>query len=168
MGTACQQRTVQPPLDGILDTASLELHELQARLRQLTERIRTLKRALAALRELESASVALPQPASGASADQNAPASEYSEVALRSNPALRRACRIALLETCDGLSEEEMLVRITRRGSYTFSDPYSAKIEIANELNAMSQAGQVEQLKCSSGSKWKRVEPASEIATDFV
>lgn len=166
MGTGYQQRTVQHPVGGILDTASLELRELQARLLPLTRRIQTLKRALAALQDLQSASALHQQQTSSGCPDQNSLSPDYHEVTFQDDPALRRACRIALLEASEGLSEDEILIRITRRESYTFSDHYSGRTAIANELNAMFVACEAERVKCPSGTKWRRVEPASEISTD--
>ena len=166
MGTSYQQRTAQPPVGGILDTASLELRELQARLLPLTQRIRMLKRALEALHDLQSASAVHSQRTCSGCPDQNSLSPDYHEVAFQDDPALRRACRIALLEACDGLSEDEIFIRIIRRESYSFSDQYSARTAIANELNAMSVACEAERVKCSSGAKWRRVEPASESFTD--
>jgi hypothetical protein len=151
MGTSYQQRSVQPPVGEILYTASLELRELRACLLQLTRRIQTLKRALAALRDFESDCLAQPRRAFASSPD------EHPELALESDPALRRACRIALLESCEGLSEDEILARITRRGSYSFLDQNFAKIAIANELREMSKACEAQRVRCASGAKWRRL-----------
>ena len=166
MGTGYQQRILQPPVGEILDTASLELRELQGRLRQLTQRIRTLRRALVVLQDLQSACGTQPQPTSKSSAEGNSSSLECQDVVFQRDPALRRACRIALLEATEEISEEEILERINRRGSYSFPDQASARVAIASELEAMSKTREAARVRDSSGSKWRRAESELDVAAE--
>ena len=149
---------VQSPVAEVLRAASLELRELHDRQLQLTKRIRTLRSAMAALHNLQRASAHSTQASSPCSETiLPAPASRTENCG---EADLRRACRIALLESCDALSDDEVLARIVRRGSYFFAD-YAAAIEaVTRELAAMSKDGEVE--IDPSVSKWKRVVSAGD------
>jgi len=69
---------------------------------------------------------------------------------------LRRACRIALLETAEAIPAAEIRARILRRGSFLFLEPNSAVPAILAELNRMADDGEV----CFSGAghdcRWRR------------
>jgi hypothetical protein len=73
------------------------------------------------------------------------------------NPDLRRACRIALLETANAVSDSELLARITRRGSFYFADTDSALLAIDQELTAMAEQGEVLAINSSSRRLWQRI-----------
>jgi hypothetical protein len=76
------------------------------------------------------------------------------------NPDLRRACRIALLETANAVSDRELLDRITRRGSFCFADTDSALFAIDQELTAMAEQGEVQPINSSSQRLWERISSA--------
>jgi len=73
------------------------------------------------------------------------------------NPDLRRACRIALLETANAVSDSELLARIIRRGSFCFADNDSALLAIDQELTAMAEQGEVSPIDGSSQRMWQRI-----------
>jgi hypothetical protein len=70
---------------------------------------------------------------------------------------LRRACRIALLETANAVSDGELLARITRRGSFCFADTDAALRAIDQELTAMAEQGEVQPIHSSSQRLWQRI-----------
>jgi hypothetical protein len=76
------------------------------------------------------------------------------------NPDLRRACRIALLETANAVSDSELLARITRRGSFCFADTDSALLAIDQELTAMAEQGEILAINSSSQRLWQRISSA--------
>jgi len=79
------------------------------------------------------------------------------------NPDLRRACRIALLETANAVSDDELLARITRRGSFCFADTDSALLAIDGELTAMAEQGEVRAINNSSRRLWQRIALAHDL-----
>jgi hypothetical protein len=78
------------------------------------------------------------------------------------NPDLRRACRIALLETANAVSESELLARIARRGSFCFADTDSALLAIDQELTAMAEHGEVRAINASPQRLWQRIASAQD------
>jgi len=75
----------------------------------------------------------------------------------KQNADLRRACRIALLETANAISGSELMARIIRRGSFCFADRDSAVLAIDQELTAMAEQGEVQAINSSSQRLWQRV-----------
>jgi len=75
----------------------------------------------------------------------------------KQNADLRRACRIALLETANAISDSELMARIIRRGSFCFADRDSAVLAIDQELTAMAEQGEVQAINSSSQRLWQRV-----------
>ena len=155
MLTDHQSASVESPVLEVLRAAGHELRELRDRQVQVTKRIRTLRSTMAALQNLQHG--------------QHAPSNEVESSSRKplvspceSDEELRRACRIAMLESAEGLTKDEVFARIVRRGSYHFADIVSAKAALRVELNAMVRDGELECETDESGSKWKRVATARE------
>jgi hypothetical protein len=166
----------------VLKVANTELRKLRAHHRMVTERIRRLRIVVDALGELGANAAssqpgdrtASPEPAarglSGvtwAARDSirgsNKHHARNTAGRTRSrNPDLRRACRIALLETLDAISREEVYERIVRRGSFRFASGESAASSIVEELNAMTKHGELRRIQGPFGWLWQRVPPATE------
>ena len=141
---------VPAPVIEVLKAASVELRELKDRQTQLTKRIRTLRSTMTALQNLQhSRRASCEQDESGTA--------KHTSADNGTDPELRRACRIAMLEALEGLTKEEVLARIVRRGSYRFAHLASAKTAIRRELSAMVEEGELECETYEFGWKWKRV-----------
>ena len=159
----------------VLGAVIHELRELRASYKRVAKRIRVLRGAMHALRELDAQSCGdRPQQIEGRIASWER-ASEPSAVLpsedtiCRTSPMqkrgihdkrnadLRRACRIALLETANAISDSELLTRINRRGSFCFADPDSAVLAIDQELTAMAEQGEVQAINSSSQRLWQRI-----------
>ena len=69
---------------------------------------------------------------------------------------LRRACRIALMESDDAASTEEISSRILRRGSFPFKNLEHASTAIARTLDIMAREGETFNLNNDAHPRWKR------------
>ena len=70
---------------------------------------------------------------------------------------LRRACRIAVMETDQAASAEDIRSRILRRGSFPFTNLEYAAVAIARTLDIMAEAGEVFSLDNGPDRRWKRI-----------
>jgi hypothetical protein len=70
---------------------------------------------------------------------------------------LRRACRIAVMETDRAASADDIRSRILRRGSFPFKNLESAAVAIARTLDMMVVAGEVFGLDNGPQRRWKRI-----------
>jgi hypothetical protein len=70
---------------------------------------------------------------------------------------LRRACRIAVMETDQAASAEDIRSRILRRGSFPITNLEYAAIAIARTLDMMVEAGEVFSPENGSDRRWKRI-----------
>jgi hypothetical protein len=136
-------------LFAVLKTAAHELRDLQARQHELNKRIRSVRSAVHALQRLHPAQTVEP----AKPVVQNGPTSSVHDA----DELLVRACRIALLETYDPLSVDEIYARIVRRGSFHFSNAASAKSAITWQLDAMVSQGEVLRIISDYQTKWQRV-----------
>ena len=68
---------------------------------------------------------------------------------------LRRACRIALMESDEAASTEEICSRILRRGSFPFKDLAHARATIARTLEVMARAGEASSINNDGRRRWK-------------
>ncbi len=73
------------------------------------------------------------------------------------HPALKRACRIALLEGEPAASVKEIYSRIVRRGSFQFDSPRLAHPLVARALNIMTEAGEIRCFKNDNLWRWQRL-----------
>jgi len=163
----------------VLNAVVAELQDLRASYKRVTRRIRILRGAVQALRELEH------RPDDGLEKSSNADktsrrhfrgfTNSFSDetfcavsvvggsTPMRSkDPAISRACRIALLETAEPVSIEEIYFRVMRRGSYRFPNDNAALQSIADELNVMRDQGEVRELEHLSKRHWQRVTPKND------
>jgi hypothetical protein len=69
---------------------------------------------------------------------------------------LRRACRIAVMETDEAASAEDIRSRILRRGSFPFKNLEYAAVAIAQTLDMMAKEGEVFSLDGGPHRRWKR------------
>jgi hypothetical protein len=69
---------------------------------------------------------------------------------------LRRACRIAVMETDVAASAEDIRSRILRRGSFPFNNLQYAAVAIARTLDMMAEEGEVFSLDNGPYRRWKR------------
>jgi len=74
-----------------------------------------------------------------------------------SDERLRRACRIAVMETDQAASADDIRSRILRRGSFPFKNLESAAVAIARTLDMMVGAGEVFSLDNGPQRRWKRI-----------
>jgi hypothetical protein len=155
-----------------------ELRELRASYNRVAKRIRVLKDAMHALKELGAQSFCdRPDPvevkitSTGRSFGPSTiltsndsvcrvPAIPKRRMHNNQNPDLRRACRIALLETANAVSENELLARITRRGSFCFANTDLALRAIHHELTAMAEQEEVQAINSSPQRLWQRISPS--------
>ena len=159
----------------VMELLRAELDGLLARREEIRERIHNLHQVIYGLQEigrldtddLRSGSL---QPASrritshrnssGIAVDAHATGELPSCV--RSNtkyahPALRRACRIALLEGQAAASVKEIYSRIVRRGSFPFDRLRLAHPLVAWALNIMTEEGEIRCFKNVTPWRWQRI-----------
>ncbi|HVR26272.1 MAG TPA: hypothetical protein VMU26_23465 [Candidatus Polarisedimenticolia bacterium] len=73
-----------------------------------------------------------------------------------SDERLRRACRIAVMETDEAASAEDIRSRILRRESFSFKNLEYAAVAIARTLDMMAEEGEVFSLDNDPHRRWKR------------
>ena len=162
-------------VSAVMELLRAELDGLLARREEIRERIHNLHQVIYGLQEigrldtddLRSESL---QPASrriinhpnssGIAVDEHATGELPSCV--RSNtkyahPALRRACRIALLEGQAAASATEIYSRIVRRGSFLFDSLRLAHPLVAWALNIMTEEGEIRCFKNVTPWRWQRI-----------
>jgi len=136
-------------LFAVLQIATHELRDLQARHREVNRRIRSVRSAVNALRRLNLDQAGEPE----MSLNPHQPATSVQD----GDELLVRACRIALLETYDPLSVNEIYARIVRRGSFHFGDAPSAESSITRQLLRMASHGEVLRIVTAYQTKWQRI-----------
>jgi hypothetical protein len=159
----------------VLGAVIHELRELRASYNRVAKRIRVLRDAMHALKELDAQTfcdrpdqVEVTITSRGRSSEPSTiltsndsvcrvPAIPKRRIHDNQNPDLRRACRIALLETANAVSESELLARITRRGSFCFANTDLALRAIHQELTALGEQGEVQAINSPSQSLWQRI-----------
>ncbi len=70
---------------------------------------------------------------------------------------MRRACRIALLETDEPATVDEIYSRIAQRESFSFANAYQATAAIRQTLNLMTAQGEALIVDTNPRPRWKRV-----------
>lgn len=163
----------------VLKLAHGELRELRAHYRAVTERIRKLRIVVDALGELDDQGTRADGEENLRSSghrpnfnsNRTSAIGNYSreknkpQKRIRSlNPDLCRACRIALMETLEPASPEDVYRRIVRRGSFRFATPESARSSIVRELHALYDGGELERIEGSRATLWQRIIPAGDSA----
>ena len=168
------QPSVRASASEVARLVALEMSELHSRYREVTMRIRKLRIAMGALQELDTANNKQPEIlVEGGTLDNETNKSCPSKQTEGRRPDsmsgvqtvrrsrtqssdLARACRIALMEAVDPVSEGDVYSRILRRGSYCFGSPTFAMLHIAKELNAMVEDGDLDLVGDSSKPLWQR------------
>lgn len=173
-------------VSAVVELAQAELDSLLARREQIRKRIQNLHQVIYGLQQfarldtndLPSGS---PKPAigrctnppigSGIAVDEHANGELRSCV--RSNtshahPALRRACRIALLEGQAAASVKEIYSRIVRRGSFPFDSLRLAHPLVAWALNIMTEEGEIRCFKNVTPWRWQRIIRPENLDADIL
>ena len=180
MASTDQSRSRIESASEVLGAVIHELRELRASYKTVAKRIRVLRGAMHALQELDAQSFCdRPEPGEVKTASRGR-ASEPSTILTsedticrmsviqkrriqdNQNADLRRACRIALLETASAISDTELLARIIRRGSFCFANPDLAVLAIDQELTAMAEQGEVQAINNSPQRLWRRISSDSQ------
>jgi hypothetical protein len=105
----------------------------------------------------------LPSERKSSAADLYPTSSEWHNSSHRpESPALKRACRIALLETSGLLTANDVYERILRRGSFMFANPEFGKSEIVRELTALVEEGRARLFRVGFDCRWQRIQPPEE------
>jgi hypothetical protein len=166
MATEYTHVPIQASVSEVLKLVVHEHRELRAQYKEVSSRIRNLRIAVRTLRNLRGRSTgsALRQEHVDAAGNAKPHLGETrfeGEVSQdltngSQNMALRRAIRIAVLETSGAVSNEEVYVRILRRGSFDFPSQDLAERAIAEELKAMADQGELLRLDTATGSGWQR------------
>jgi hypothetical protein len=159
----------------VMELLLAELDSLLARREEIRERIQNLHQVIYGLQEIgrlgtddlrsESPKPACRRPtnhptSSGLAVDEHATGELRSCV--RSNTkyahaALRRACRIALLEGQAAASVKEIYSRIVRRGSFPLDSLQLAHPLVAWALNSMTEEGEIRCFKNITPWRWQRI-----------
>jgi hypothetical protein len=74
---------------------------------------------------------------------------------LKSGSKLRRACRIALMESDQPQSSLQIFERITKRGSFTFQRYNDPPKTVCQELNQMAEEGEIIALGVADLQHWE-------------
>ena len=162
--------STQASVSEVVRAVIQELRELRTRYREVNTRIRHLRITVDTLQQLDGnvSSVSsdvehLPRVADDPTGtdpfatDFEFDASGHTALG-KENLELRRACRIALLETNEPASDAEIYARIVRRGSYSFTGPDSAARAIAEELHAMLVQGELRRVGNLATQAWQRID----------
>jgi hypothetical protein len=165
----------QGSVAAVVELIQTELDSLQARREQIRERIRNLHHVIYGLQEiggLESDDVLAEslkpgsrrgtnhQTGSDIAIDEHAAGERRSCVRGHTKytpPALKRACRIALLEGEPAASVKEIYSRIVRRGSFQFDSPRLAHPVVARALNIMCEEGEIRCFRNDTLWRWQRL-----------
>jgi hypothetical protein len=162
-------------VSAVVELVQAELDSLLARKDQIRERIQILHQVIYGLQEigrLDSDDLRSESPTPSSRRRTNHPTSsgiavdEHATGELRScvrsntkyaHPALRRACRIALLEGQAAASVKEIYSRIVRRGSFRFDSLRLAHPLVAWALNIMTEEGEIRCFKNVTPWRWQRI-----------
>lgn len=167
--------STQASVSEVVRAVIRELRELRTRYREVNTRIRHLRITVDTLQHLDGnvSSVSSDTEQFTPAVEDHPTASDPFAVGFafdtsspaapgRENPELRRACRIALLETDDAVSDAEIYSRIVRRGSYSFPSADSAARAIAEELHAMLVLGELRRVGNLATQAWQRIEDSNQ------
>lgn len=162
MATNYTDLSEQASVSEVLKLVVLEHRELRTQYREVTTRIRNLRIAVRTLRSLggRSAPAARGEESKVSIEDELAaeePAEFQADAAVcRDDSALSRAIRIAVFETFDVVSIQEIYTRILRRGSFSFPRDEFATQAIEEELTVMVERGELRRVESSTLHGWQR------------
>jgi hypothetical protein len=172
-------------VSAVVELVEAELDSLLARRKEIRKRIQNLQQVIYGLQQfgrldtddLRSESPKLASrrrtnhsTSSAIAVDEHATGELRSCV--RSNteyphPALRRACRIALLEGQAAASVKEIYSRIVRRGSFPFDSLGLAHPLVAGALNIMTEEEEIRCFKNFTPWRWQRIIRPEKLDTDI-
>ncbi len=162
-------------VSAVVELVQAELDSLQARRQEIGKRIQNLHQVINGLQQFARLDTndlcsESPKPASrrrtnppsgsGIAVDQHATGELRSCVRRNTkyaHPALRRACRIALLEGQAAVSVKEIYSRIVRRGSFPFDSLRLAHPLVAWVLSIMTEEGEIRCFKNVTPWRWQRI-----------
>ena len=166
---------IQGSVSEVVKLVDSELHKLHLRREEIKKRIRKLHVAVDALQEFagtatldnsdEEKRPLAPRRQAASSPDSKDPQSKSSRLRSATDEndksgdptfKLRRACRIALLESDEALCEQEIRARIVRRGSFPFINVDFAALAIARALSALAEKEEVCSLNDGPTRRWQR------------
>ena len=166
------QPSTQASASEVLKVVVLELHELQSQYKEVNSRIRNLRIAVGALRELgdrtgseatrdvQAVDLHSRTPTKEAHNDEQIRSTQPGSSLGVHNPDLQRACRIALMESLTPMALDQIYERIVRRKSFAFVDRNSAFHAIALELHSMLHQGELQRIDDSRKTTWQRLNSA--------
>jgi hypothetical protein len=172
-------------VSAVVELVQAELGSLLARREEIRKRIQNLHQVIYGLQQIgrldtDDLRSESPKPASrrrtnhstsgGIAVDEHATGELRSCV--RSNtkyphPALRRACRIALLEGQAAAPVKEIYSRIVRRGSFPFDSLGLAHPLVAWALNIMTEEEEIRCFKNFTPWRWQRIIRPENIDEDI-
>jgi hypothetical protein len=148
-------------VSAVVEMVQGELDTLLQRREEIRERIQNLHQVIHGLKRIGGA------PAASDTAVDDHATGEWQSLARvnasHSHPALRRACRIALLEGQEAASVTEIYSRIVRRGSFPFDSVRLAHPLLARTLNIMTEEGEITCFKGVTPCRWQRIYPSAEV-----
>jgi hypothetical protein len=172
-------------VSAVVELVQAELDSLLARREEIRKRIQNLHQVIYGLQQFaridtndlrfESPRLASRRrtnpPTVGIAVDEHATGELRSCV--RSNTryahaALRRACRIALLEGQAAASVKEIYSRIMRRGSFPFDSLRLAHPLVAGALNTMTEEGEIRCFKNVTPWRWQRIIRPENLDADIL
>jgi hypothetical protein len=182
MATAPSNDSIPPAglessVSAVVELIQTELGSLQARRKEIKERIQNLHRVIYGLQEMgglesdEGPAASLKpggRPGTNHQFGSAIAIKEHAAGERRScvrghpkytHPALKRACRIALLEGEPAASVKEIYSRIVRRGSFPFDTPRLAHPLVARALSVMTEEGEIRCFKNDTLWRWQRLTP---------
>jgi hypothetical protein len=84
--------------------------------------------------------------------------SDRSARKIAANERMRRACRIALMETEEAATVSEIYSRIAHRESFHFDNIYRAESALRQTLNLMTEQGEILVVDTNPCPRWKRTD----------
>jgi hypothetical protein len=166
---------IQGSVSEVVKLVDSELRQLHIRRAEIKRRIRKLHVAVDALQEFAGTTTSgnsdeekrrlAPRRQAASSPDSKDPQNKSSDLRSATDEndksgdptfALRRACRIALLESDEALCEQEIRARIVRRGSFPFTNVDFAGPAIARALSALAEKEEVCALNDGPTRRWQR------------
>ena len=173
-------------VSAVMELLAAELDSLLARREEIRERIQNLHQVLYGLQwigrlDTDDPRSESPKPASrrrtnhttssAIAVDEHPTGELRSWVRSKANyahPALRRACRIALLEGQAAASVKEIYARIVRRGSFPFDNLRLAHALVAWALHIMTEEGEIRCFKNVTPWRWQRIIKPENLDADIL
>lgn len=168
MAPDCTHTPEAGSVSEVVKLVVLEHRELRAQYKEVSTRIRNLRIAVKTLQNLRGKRTGILRqeencpPKIGRhdlETGEKRPADQTPDTSAGhyQSTALRRAVRVAICETFDAFSNDEIHARILRRGSFSFADHDLAAQAITEELNALVALGELLLVHTAIGHGWQRI-----------